>query len=71
MNSMSHETQLDLHLAGSKELGLKIIFYNSFEVITRFSRPFNQRNRFKTQFHTIVSLVGKTFQTANKQGRAE
>ena len=24
-----------------------------------------------SQFHAIVSLVGKTFQTANKQGRAE
>ena len=75
MNSMNHETQLDLRLAGSKEFGLplKLIFYNSFEVITRFPLPFNQRNRltFKTQFHAIVSLVEKTFQTANKKGRAE
>ena len=73
MNFMNHETQLDLRLAGSKEFGLplKLIFYNSFEVITGFPRPFNQRNRFKTQFHATVSLVEKTFQTANKQGRAE
>ncbi|MCV6575510.1 MAG: hypothetical protein OIF58_07220, partial [Cohaesibacter sp.] len=47
------------------------IFYNSIEVITGFPCPFNQRNRFKTQFHAIVSLVEKTFQTANKQGCAE
>ena len=47
------------------------MFYNSFEVIARFPRRFNQRNQFKTQFHAIVSLVEKTFQTANKQGRAE
>ena len=39
--------------------------------LDRFRRPFNQRNQFKTQFHAIVSLVEKTFQTANKQGRAE
>ena len=73
MNSMNHETQLDLRLAGSKEFGflLKLIFYNSFEVITRFRRPFNQIDQFKTQFHAIVSLVEKTFQTANKQGRGE
>ena len=73
MNFMNHETQLDLRLNGSKEFGLlfKLIFYNSFEVITRFPRPFNQRNQFKTQFHAIVSLVEKTFRTANKQGRAE
>ena len=34
---MNHETQLDLRLAGSKEFGLllKLIFYNSFEAITR------------------------------------
>ena len=66
MNSMNHETQLDLRLAGSKEFGLllKLIFYNSFEVITSFPRSFNQGNRFKTQFHAIVSLVEKTFQTA-------
>ena len=73
MNSMNHETRLDLRLAGSKEFGLllKLIFYNSFVVIIRFPRPFNQRNCFKTQFHAIVSLVEKTFQTANKKGRAE
>ena len=73
MNSMNHETQHDLRLAQSKEFGLllKLIFYNSFEVIIRFPRPFNQRNQFKTQFHAIVSLVEKTFQTANKKGRAE
>ena len=73
MNSMNHETLLDLRLAGSKEFGLplKLMFYNSFEVITRFPRSFNQRNRFKTQFHAVVSLVEKTFQTANKKGRAE
>ena len=73
MNFMNHETPLDLRLAGSKEFGLllKIIFYNSFEVITGFPCPFNQRIRFNTQFHAIVSLVEKTFQTANKQGRAE
>ena len=72
MNSVNHETQLDLRLTGSKEFGLllKLIFYNSFEVIPRFP-PFNQRNRFKTQFHAIVSLVEKTSQTANKKGRAE
>ena len=70
---MNHETQLDLRLARSKEFGLllKLIFYNSFEVITGFPCPFNHRNRFKTQFHAIVSLVEKTFQTANKQGRTE
>ena len=72
---MNHETQLDLRLAGSKEFGLllKLILYTSFEVITctGFLCPFNRRIRFKTQFHAIVSLVEKTFQTANKQGRAE
>ena len=73
MNSMNHETQLDLRLNGSKEFGLlfKLIFYKSFEVITRFPHPFNQRNQFKTQFHAIVPLAEKTFRTANKQGRAE
>ena len=73
MNFMSHETQLDLGLAGYKEFGLllKLILYTSFEVITGFLCPFNRRIRFKTQFHAIVSLVEKTFQTANKQGRAE
>ena len=72
MNFMSHETQLDLRLAGCKEFGLlKLILYTSFEVITGFLCPFNRRIRFKTQFHAIVSLVEKTFQTANKQGRAE
>ena len=73
MNFMNHETLLDLRLAGSKGFGLllKLIFYTSFEVITGFLCPFNQRIRFKTQFHAIVSLVEKTFQTANKQGRAE
>ena len=57
MNFMNYETQLDLRLAGSKEFGLllKLIFYNSFEVITGFPRPFNQRNQFKTQYHAIVS----------------
>ena len=73
MNFMSHETQLDLRLAGSEEFGLllKLILYTSFEVITEFLCPFNRRIRFKTQFHAIVSLVEKTFQTAIKQGRAE
>ena len=73
MNFMSHETQLDLRLAGYKEFGLllKLILYTSFEVITGFLCPFNRRIRFKTQFHAIVSLVEKTFQTANKQGRAK
>ena len=73
MNFMNHETQLDLRLAGSKGFGLllKLILYTSFEVITGFLCPFNRRIRFKTQFHAIVSLVEKTFQTANKQGRAE
>ena len=73
MNFMNHETQLDLRLAGSKEFGLllKLILYASFEVITGFLCPFNRRIRFKSQFHAIVSLVEKTFQTANKQGRAE
>ena len=73
MNFMNHETQLDLRLAGSKEFGLllKLILYTSFEVITGFLCPFNRRIQFKTQFHAIVSLVEKTFQTANKQGRAE
>ena len=70
---MNHETQLDLRVAGSKEFGLllKLILYTSFEVITGFLCPFNRRIRFKTQFHATVSLVEKTFQTANKQGRAE
>ena len=70
---MNYETQLDLRLAGSKEFGLllKLILYTSFEVITGFLCPFNRRIRFKTQFHAIVSLVEKTFQKANKQGRAE
>ena len=70
---MNHETQPDLCLAGSKEFGLllKLIFYTCFEVVTGFLCPFNRRIRFKTQFHAIVSLVEKTFQTANKQGRAE
>ena len=73
MNFMNNETQLDLRLAGSKEFGLllKLILYTSFEVITGFLCPFNRRIRFKTQFHAIVSLVEETFQTANKQGRAE
>ena len=73
MNFMNHETQHDLRLAGSKEFGLllKLIFYDSFEVITGFLCLFNQRTRFKSQFHNLVSLVEKTFQTANKQGRAE
>ena len=73
MNFMNHETQLDLRLAGFKEFGLllKLILYTSFEVITGFLCPFNRRIRFKTQYHAIVSLVEKTFQTANKQGRAE
>ena len=70
---MNHETQLDLRLAGSKEFSLllKLILYTSFEVITGFLCPFNRRIRFKSQFHAIVSLVDKTFQTANEQGRAE
>ena len=73
MNSINHETQLDLSLNATREFGLlfKLIFHNSFEVITRFPHPFNQRSQFKTQFHAFVSLVEKTFQTANKQGRAE
>ena len=73
MNFMSHETQLNLRLAGSKKFGLllKLILYTSFEVTTGFLCPFNRRIWFKTQFHAIVSLVEKTFQTANKQGRAE
>ena len=73
MNFMNRETQHDLPLAGSKEFGLllKLIFYNPFEVITGFLCLFNQRTRFKSQFHNLVSLVEKTFQTANKQGRAE
>ena len=59
MNFMNHQMQLDLRPAGSKEFGLllKLIFYNSFEVITGSPCPFNQGNRFKTQFHAIVSLV--------------
>ena len=72
MNFRNHETQLHLRLAGSKEFGLlKLIFYNSFEVITGFPCLFNQRTRFKTQFHDVALLVEKTFQSANKQGRAE
>ena len=73
MNFMNHETQLDLRLVVSKEfrLLLELIFYNSFEVITGFPRLFNQITRFKTQFHDTVSLVEKTFETANKQGLAE
>ena len=73
MNFMNHDPQLDLRLAGSKEFGLllKLILYTSFEVITGFLCPFKGRIRFKSQFHAIVSLVEKTFQTANKQGRAE
>ena len=69
MNFMNHETQLDLRVAGSKEFGLllKVILYTSFEVITGFLCPFNRRIRFKTQFHAIVSLVEKTFQTAVKE----
>ena len=47
---------INLRLAGSKEFGLllKLIFYNSIEVITGFPCSFNQRNRLKTQFHAIV-----------------
>ena len=73
MNFMNHETQLDWRLGGSKEFGLllKLILYTSFEVITGFLCPFNRRIRFKTQFHAIVSLVEKNFQTANKQSRGE
>ena len=72
MNFMNHETQLDLRLVGLKKFGLlKLMLYTSFEVITGFLCPFNRRIRFKTQFHAIVSLVEKTFQTVNKQGRAE
>ena len=72
MNFMNHETQLDLRLAGSKEFGLflKLILYTSFEVITGFLCPFNRRIRFKAQFHAIVSLVEKTFQTAIKQAKS-
>ena len=72
-HKLKHETQLHLRLAGSKEFGLllKLILYTSFEVITGFLCPFNRRIQFRTQFHAIVSLVEKTFQTANKQGRAE
>ena len=38
MNFMNHETRLDLRQAESKKFGLllKLIFYNSFEVITGF-----------------------------------
>ena len=70
---MNHETQLDLRLAGSKEFGLllKLILCTSFEVIIGFLCPFNRRIRFQTQFHSIVSLLEKTFQTPNKQGCAE
>ena len=60
MSFMNHETQLDLRLAGSKELLsllLKLILYTSFEVITGFLCPFNRRIRFKIQFHAIVSPV--------------
>ena len=39
--------------------------------IPLFPCLFNQRTRFKTQFHDILSLVEKTLQTANKPGRAE
>ena len=69
----NHETQLDLLLAGSERsrLAVEIKFYSSFEVITGFPRLFNLRTRFKAQLHAIVSLVEKTFQTANKQGRAK
>ena len=73
MNFMNHETQLDLRLAGSKKFGLllKLILCTAFEVTTGFLCPFNRRIRFQTQCHAIVSLVEKTFETANKQGRAE
>ena len=56
---MNNETQLDLCLAWFKEFGLllKLILHTSFEVITGFLCPFNQRIRFKTQFDAIVSLV--------------
>ena len=66
MDFLNHETQLALRLAGSKEFGLllKLIFYNSFAVITGFPRPFNQRTRFKTKFHAILSLCEKTSRTS-------
>ena len=35
---------------------LKLILYNSFEIINGFNRLFNQRTRFQTQFHAITSL---------------
>ena len=67
MNFMNHETQLDWRLAGSKEFSLllKLIFCNSFEVISGFQRPFNQRTRFKTQFHIAVRRPFK--QTTSKR----
>ena len=55
----------------SIRLAVEIKCYNSFEVITGFPRPFNQKTRFKAQFHAIVSLVEKTLISANKQGRTK
>ena len=67
---MNHETQLDLHLAGSKEFGLllKLIFYTSFEVITGFPRPFNQRNRFRLNFTLLYRWLKRLFKQLTSKG---
>ena len=67
---MNHETQLDLHLAGSKEFGLllKLIFYTSFEVVTGFPRPFNQRNRFRLNFTLLYRWLKRLFKQLTSKG---
>ena len=58
MNFLNHETQLALRLADpNNSLLLKLIFFNSFEVITGFTRLLNQRTWSKTQF--LASTLGE------------
>ena len=66
MNFLNLETQLALRLADPNScLLLRLIFYNSFDVIIGFTRPFSQWTRFKTQFYTTSSLYEDfNFQTA-------
>ena len=67
---MNHEMQLKLRLAGSKEFGLllKLIFYSSFEVITGFPRPFNQRNQFRLNFTLSYRWLKRLFKQLTRKG---
>ena len=61
---MNHKTQLDLRLAGSKQFGLLLKL--DFHVLLTKEIGLDSISRYR-----IVSLVEKTFQTANKQGCSE